>query len=299
MIEKNREQRKEFYAANPGAKLSDFSKSDINQAFKKKYRELDDEIKSISERIAEYNKAIQKEAEQKHNDVLKEKAKEFYAAVEASGLSEENYRREKIIQDMGTTTLPEHGGYIFPDGEMIKMGDTAIRDVDHRFVVNYFSPDAGFDKCPENAKWAFIAEGNIRWMPEGPGISIDVNQPMTTDQKMTLYDALDYAKQTKAQFYVDVFDKGERVQSFFYEGAQINMAKISMDLKNCTQEYQNSKNNKEMSYDEMVNQLNQKLSEAKTLVEKISVAKELSDLRNTANKDKSLNQQKSNDRNER
>ena len=88
--------------------------------------------------------------------------------------------------------------------------------------------------------WAFIAEGNIRWMPEGPGISIDANCPMTRDQKMALYDIVDYAKNKSNSFYMDVVN-GDNIKSFKYEGKQMSVAKIAKDFNDCREEITNQK----------------------------------------------------------
>lgn len=160
---------------------------------------------------------------------------QYHKELAASGLSEADFRRQQIIDAYGTTTNPHLAGYIFPDGKMLKMGNDNYRGEDHRLVREFFGPGSKEFENAEASLWAFVAEGNIRWMPEGPGISIDANCPMTRDQKMTLYDIVDYAKDKHGKFYMDVVN-GNDIKSFKYEDKQMSVAKITKDFNDCRQQ---------------------------------------------------------------
>lgn len=159
----------------------------------------------------------------------------YHKALTASGLSEADFRRQQIIEAHGLAKAPHLAGYIFPDGTMLKMGEEGYRGDDHRLVRAFFEPGSKEFNNAETSMWAFIAEGNIRWMPEGPGISIDANCPMTRDQKMALYDIIDYAKNKSESFYMDVVN-GNNIKSFKYEGKQMSVAKIAKDFNDCRAE---------------------------------------------------------------
>lgn len=165
---------------------------------------------------------------------------QYHKELAASGLSEADFRRKQIIGAYGTTTNPHLAGYIFPDGKMLKMGNDNYRGEDHRLVREFFEPGSKEFDNAEASLWAFVAEGNIRWMPEGSGISIDANCPMTRDQKMTLYDIVDYAKDKHGKFYMDVVN-GNDIKSFKYEGKQMSVAKITKDFNECRAEMTNQK----------------------------------------------------------
>lgn len=192
------------------------------------FKETNPTLDRLNEEILKLDKEISESGNNKEYA-------EYRSKLDNSGLSEADFRRKEIIEASGTTKDPHLAGYIFPDGSMIKMGEEGFRGDDHRFVREYFAPGSKEYNDQETAMWSFIAEGNIRWKPEGPGISIDASQPITKEQKMALYDVIDYAKNRSNDFYVDVVS-GDKIKSLQYERKQMSVAKIVKDFNDCREQ---------------------------------------------------------------
>lgn len=235
-----RKQKREELGMGP----FEFAKSDVYKEMKAQEASLDNKWNAVNDTINSYAEKIDR-LQDEIQDILDNKNIDKYEKdLKDSGLSEPDFRRQEILESMGTTTEPKLGGYVFPDGSMIKMGNGS-RDDDHRFVRSFYNPSSREFNNQEEAMWSFISEGNIRWMPEGYGISVDINNPITRDQKMTLYDLVDYTEKAGRTFYMDIANNGKVIQSFQYEGKQMNVQKIMKDFTSCREQLVQNADNKE------------------------------------------------------
>ena len=234
------EDRKEAMS-KAGMGFFNFLKSEANKPYEKKLKELEKEEEAIRHEMQPYEQKVEKLVNERN--ALKtawencagalEKVR-YQSELEASGLSEPDFRRAKIIDEYETTDNPKIAGYIFPDGSLIKMGEEGYRGDDHRFVRAYFEPGSKEFECAEDAMWSFISEGNIRWMPEGPGLTIDTSCPLTKDQKMALYDIVDYAKTEFGELYMDVVTKSGDIKGFRYDEKHMSVNKMLQDIQEQT-----------------------------------------------------------------
>ena len=144
-------------------------------------------------------------------EYIHEEEPAYFAAVKKSGLSEADYRRERILQEYGETSDISLSGWIFPDGRMPLMGDPEYgRTEDHRLVVPYFEPERRYGvysyqyEGPGCAIRDFMSEGNIRWCPEA-GIDISLENEITSQQKKQIIRALKYlSREDQEWFYVEM-----------------------------------------------------------------------------------------------
>lgn len=219
-----------------GRSLDDLFETKEYKDYRDKKRAVEDKIKVFKEtnqeRLEKLNLEIdlvksEIEALQNNEEYVK-----YHNDLRESSLNEVDFRRKQIVEAYGLTTNPHTAGYIFPDGTMLQMGEKGFRGEDHRLVREFFEPGSKEFINAEASMWAFIAEGNIRWMPEGPGISINAKNPLTREQKMALYDIVDYAKSKSDSFYMDVVN-GDKIKSFKYEGKQMSVARIAKDFNDC------------------------------------------------------------------
>ena len=213
----------------------EFFKTDAYKELAEKRKEIEKEWTELNQKINPITEQIDKLYSECDEYVTNTEVKKYEEAIAASGLCEADYRRECILRDYETTKLPELGGYVFPDGSLIKMGEDGCRGEDHRFVMSYFKPGTIESTNQEQSMWSFIAEGNMRWMPEGPGITIDARHRMTKEQKSALYDLVDYAKTKYGEFYMDVV-VGDNIKSFHYDKKQMSVGRIRKDFNDCRSE---------------------------------------------------------------
>ena len=172
-------------------------------------------------------------------------------------MTEADLRRQRIKEDIGTTDIVEDAGFLLPDGAMISMVDKPRGEWErgHNLLIDYYDDlkgeqdrlyeldmqgqwkDEYYDvqnELYDEAVSRFLQEGNIRLVPDGPGIAICSNHKITREQKMALYDIVDYAKNDASRwtdkFYIDV--QGPiSTYGFNYDIATLSVARIMRDLE--------------------------------------------------------------------
>ena len=153
-----------------------------------------------------YNKTI----ENKLQEDLKDNAKDYF----------------------GTTFYKKLAGYLNTDGTYLdfsgeKFGNVGAttRSMDHREIADIIdTAEDGTD-----AMHQYMSEGNIRLMPEAPGINL-MKEP-TPQQYKELKDYIYYFLGRDKEFYVDISDThGWVVKSFEYE-SPTSVDLILLDIK--------------------------------------------------------------------
>lgn len=230
-------------AKENGMTLFAFLKSDLNIPFEQRYSELkakeaeiEKEKKPYEETVEKIAKKITATKKQIEDYQTNNKLRQYREELEASGLSEADFRRQQILENKGTTDLVEMACYVFPDGSLIKRND------DHRFVAAYFEPGSVESNDQETALYSFINEGNIRWMPEGLTMTVSLCHPLTDEQEDAIYKIVDYAKKyamaapgrnivtgkdVERSFDIDLIDANENVvKSFSYDKVHLSAKKV-------------------------------------------------------------------------
>lgn len=132
----------------------------------------------------------------------------------------------------GTTFYKKLAGYLNTDGTYLdfsgeKLGNvgSTTRVMDHRQIADVIdTAEDGTD-----AMYQYMSEGNIRLMPEAPGINL-TKEP-TSEQYEKLKDYIYYFLGRDKEFYVDISDtNGGIVKSFEYE-SPTSVDLILLDIK--------------------------------------------------------------------
>ena len=132
----------------------------------------------------------------------------------------------------GTTFYKKLAGYLNTDGTYLdfsgeKFGNagSTTRAMDHREIADIIdTAEDGTD-----AMYKYISEGNIRLMPEAPGINL-MKEP-TSEQYEKLKDYIYYFLGRDKEFYVDISDtNGGIVKSFEYK-SPTSVDLILLDIK--------------------------------------------------------------------
>lgn len=226
----------------------------INEEFANKYREIlnsynDDLNKAIPDikRLQdEYKERLDKaetklERAKKKYDALdktyweqrvnEEHAKEA-EAIAKSGLSEADYHRKLARKEFGITGNFKIAGYMMPNGSMLNFGAGSQygRGEDHRGIASIYPIDIEGGK----AMLKFMGEGNIRLMPESPGIDIAAETEPTKQQYAMLKKMIEALGLKEGYFSVDFTETrseyGHTVANLVYEN-NINPTRIINDIK--------------------------------------------------------------------
>ena len=159
-----------------------------------------------------------------------EKAKEK-AEIEKSGLSEADYHRKLAKKEFGLSGNFKIAGYLMPNGGMLNFGagSNELRGEDHRGISSIYP---GIDGSAGMLK--FIGEGNIRLMPESPGVDMSADTEPTKQQYTILKRMIEYLGTKEKYFSVDFTDTkseyGYTVANLVYED-NINPTRIINDIK--------------------------------------------------------------------
>ncbi len=163
-------------------------------------------------------------------------------------MTEADLRREQIIDDIGTTNIIEDAGFLLPDGTMISMVDKPHGEWTngHHLLIDYYNnlevdiDDEDYDdSLYEKAVNNFLKEGNIRLVPESPGFAISCTHKLTHEQKMVLYDIIDYAKNEackwSSEFFIDVHGRDGQASYLVYNIDKLNVQRIMKDMEQLQQ----------------------------------------------------------------
>lgn len=116
----------------------------------------------------------------------RELAEEEATEIEKSGKTEAEYRRDKAVKEFGYTPYFYDAGYIVPNGKLLNFSGEknrhfGSRGQDHRAVSTVYA-----NKTGSEAMVAFMHGGNIRIMPESPGLDIASSVEPTAQQYTTI-----------------------------------------------------------------------------------------------------------------
>lgn len=137
---------------------------------------------------------------------------------------------EDVIKQYGKTYRWSETGYLLKDGSRVDMSGRndgapgGYRTIDHRDIFYDISGDYGTDAMVE-----FMSRGNIRVMPETPGINLQVEP--TVEQYRLIQDMVERLGWKQEYFSVD-FDNanGDTVDSLTYEG-KVSARKVVADIQ--------------------------------------------------------------------
>lgn len=163
-------------------------------------------------------------------------------------MREADIRRQEIIEDIGTTDIIEDAGFLFPDGTLISMTKTPHGEwiEGHHLLIDYYDnledepEDEYLDEDDSRSLYCqavnnFLKEGNIRLVPESPGFAISSTCKLTKEQKMFLYDYVDYAKDEASEwtdrFYIDIHKPDGNIDYLVYDIDKLSVQKIMRDLE--------------------------------------------------------------------
>ena len=145
-----------------------------------------------------------------------------------SNIGSDIYKAAK--KKFGTTTNPRVAGYINVDGTMLDFsgGYDNYRFYDHRDIADIMSDLSG-----TQAMNAYIAQGNIRLMPESPSIELDYQHEPTAKQYTTIrkvVDTLLAELDNYGKFYLEFSNENSSVESREY-GRNTPTGKILSDIQ--------------------------------------------------------------------
>lgn len=139
---------------------------------------------------------------------------------------------QDVLAKYGKTYRWTEVGYILKDGTRLDLSGRnegasgGYRTVDHRDIFDIYedSDDYGTDAMNQ-----FMARGNIRVMPESPGINLQVEP--TEEQYRQIQDLVERLGWKERYFSVDFDDaNGDTIDNITYEGA-VSARKVVADIK--------------------------------------------------------------------
>lgn len=139
---------------------------------------------------------------------------------------------QDVLAKYGKTYRWTEAGYILKDGTRLDLSGRnegasgGYRTVDHRDIFDIYedAEDYGTDAMNQ-----FMARGNIRVMPESPGINLQVEP--TEEQYRQIQDLVERLGWKERYFSVDFDDaNGDTIDNITYEGA-VSARKVVADIK--------------------------------------------------------------------
>ena len=188
------------------------------------------DLEGIKEKQYDAYQEVQRLQKELNDYVEKRELAEEKKKIDASGLTENEWRRKEAIDEFGYTTNFREAGYLLPDGKMLnfcgsKGQHTGQRGNDHRSIGAVYATKQGSDAMVD-----FMAGGNIRVMAETPGIDINSSTEPTSDQYAAIR-AMARRFAGEEYFNVDFTDaRGNTVDSIEYDG-RVNADRIVNDIK--------------------------------------------------------------------
>ena len=220
-------QLKEWEANTPAWK----EYTEQRAAYKERAAALNERRDAVAEvlRSAGADKATQQWQE-------KQAAQQVYdQKVKDSGKKAADYRRDLAVEHYGTTEDYARAAYLLPDGRMLDFTDGNAgekRGLDHRNIQNVFGPaELGPDATQASYLNTFIREGNVRIMPEGPGVDISAEVKPTAAQYERIAEMADTLGVQNRKFSVDLSDAdGKQIATRQYEG-RVRGSDVVNDIK--------------------------------------------------------------------
>ena len=220
-------QLKEWEANTPAWK----EYTEQRAAYKERAAALNERQDAVAEvlRSAGADKATQQWQE-------KQAAQQVYdQKVKDSGKKAADYRRDLAVEHYGTTEDYARAAYLLPDGRMLDFTDGNAgekRGLDHRNIQNVFGPaELGPDATQASYLNTFIREGNVRIMPEGPGVDISAEVKPTAAQYERIAEMADTLGVQNRKFSVDLSNAdGKQIATRQYEG-RVRGSDVVNDIK--------------------------------------------------------------------
>ena len=200
-------------------------------AYKERAAALNERRDAVAEvlRSAGVDKATQQWQE-------KQAAQQVYdQKVKDSGKKAADYRRDLAVEHYGTTEDYARAAYLLPDGRMLDFTDGNAgekRGLDHRNIQNVFGPaELGPDATQASYLNTFIREGNVRIVPEDPGVDISAEAKPTAAQYERIAEMADTLGVQNRKFSVDLSDAdGKQIATRQYEG-RVRGSDVVNDIK--------------------------------------------------------------------
>lgn len=189
---------------NFSAEAKAYRESEEYQNYIAKRKDYNSRLARMDERIEKITEEM-REAEEQTRQQLEKKEKNEQRdydtrAAEYGGKSE--YRRVLAKEQFGVTEDFRKAGYILPDGEMLNFAQNGkTRDADHREIMRVFGPTeitTGTEALNE-----FLQDGNVRVMPEGPGIDLSADTEPTAQQLEQIRNMAEQLGGERRQFTLD------------------------------------------------------------------------------------------------
>ena len=187
------------------------------------YNEAETRLNEARKELDEIRKKVSEQQKQK---AIEDERK----AIEKSGLSEADYFRKLAVKEFGYTPYFVGAAYILPNGKMLNFSGEkgkhyGMRGYDHRAIETIYA-----NTRRAAAMVRFMGEGNIRIMPEGPGIDISSESEPTKEQYATIRKFIrEYSDERR--FAVDITDnEGYSIGDYFYEG-KVSADRVINDIK--------------------------------------------------------------------
>lgn len=141
---------------------------------------------------------------------------------------------DKVKAHYGTTYNWRETGYIYKDGTRIDLSGRndgargGVRQVDHREVFGIDELE-GIEAGGSEAMIEFVSRGNIRVLPESPGISLQVEP--TAEQYRQIADLVERIGWKEKSFSVDFENEnGDNIDSLSY-GGNVSAKKVVSDIE--------------------------------------------------------------------
>nr|DAO14499.1 MAG TPA: Large polyvalent protein associated domain 23 [Caudoviricetes sp.] len=200
-------------------------------AYKKQAVELSERRDAVDNVL---RKAGADEASRRWQENLN-KQQAYDKAVQDSGLSVEEYRRELALKQYGTTENFEQAAFLLPNGKMLDFSGGAEgekRGLDHRNIQTVFGPaEPGQNAAQADYLNQFIREGNVRIMPESPGVDISAETKPTAAQYAQIAEMADTLGVQNRKFSVDLSTAdGKQAATRRYEG-RVRGSDVVNDIK--------------------------------------------------------------------
>lgn len=203
-----------------------------------KRKDYNRQLSALDTRSAEINEQGKADLQTRQDAQWAEKQaqqKVYDAKVQQSGLSTADYHRQEAIKHYGTTENFEAAAYLLPDGKMLDFTEGNAgeqRGADHRNIQTIFGPaELGQNAVQADYLNRFMEEGNIRLMPESPGVDLSAAAKPTKAQFARIAEMAETLGRSEGNFSLDITDEnGKQAAGKTYEG-RIRGAEVVRDIE--------------------------------------------------------------------
>ena len=176
-----------------------------------KRKDYNRQLSALDTRSAEINEQGKADLQARQNAQWAEKQtqqKVYNAKVQESGLSIADYHRQEAVKHYGTTENFEAAAYLLPDGKMLDFTEGNAgeqRGADRRNIQTVFGPaELGQNAVQADYLTRFMEEGNIRLMPESPGVDLSAAAKPTKAQIARIAEMAETLGRSEGNFSLDI-----------------------------------------------------------------------------------------------